>query len=219
MPRRAPITREWFLGRVEQGPECWIWKGAYLPDGTPMCHHTTALRMAHHLFVGPVEPGQPVRHRCETKGCVRPEHLILSGTPEYFWLHVERGEGCWHWTGPVQDGKRPNVGFRKGMKIAARVAYELTHGEIPAGLNVCHHCDDGLCVRPDHLFLGTQADNIADMMAKGRGRARQRALSPETERAVRDGYEGRPGELSALARKHGVSPQTITRVLRRKAAA
>jgi hypothetical protein len=52
--------------------------------------------------------------------------------------------------------------------VAHREAYRLTYGEIPAGLLICHHCDNRACVRPDHLFLGTYKDNAQDMVRKGR---------------------------------------------------
>lgn len=88
-----------------------------------------------------------------------------------FWAKVRKsdGEGCWEWTAGKQASGH-GFFFPKHGKIvrAYRYAWELTFGAIPAGLCVLHHCDNPACVRPDHLFLGTQADNMRDMDAKGR---------------------------------------------------
>lgn len=86
-----------------------------------------------------------------------------------FWSKVEKTDSCWLWTGMRWTngyGRFPNGG---GQEMRAhRFAWELTYGPIPLGLFACHRCDVKLCVRPEHLFLGTHADNMADMMAKGR---------------------------------------------------
>lgn len=82
-------------------------------------------------------------------------------------------DGCWIWTGaPDKDGYgflmvRPGDGKVSVVK-AHRMAYEREYGPIPSGLCVLHRCDNPACVRPSHLFLGTQLDNLADMRAKGR---------------------------------------------------
>jgi hypothetical protein len=88
---------------------------------------------------------------------------------ELFWSHVDKTETCWLWTGRRGSHGYGNFTFNDGtLKTAHRLAYELTYGSILPGLLICHHCDNPPCVRPDHLFLGTYADNTQDMMRKGR---------------------------------------------------
>lgn len=110
-----------------------------------------------------------------------------------FWERVDRSGDCWIWTASLKTtgyGKF-SVGLRADgteRSVAAhRVAYALGHGVDPDGLDVCHRCDNPLCVRPDHLFLGTAADNMADCSAKGR------VYHPF-------GHPGRRGETSPLAK-------------------
>ena len=93
-------------------------------------------------------------------------------TPETFWnyVNVTTPEQCWNWIPRVDRdgyGRWKIAGKRYGSH---RLAYTFTKGPIAEGLVVCHSCDNPSCCNPDHLFVGTQLDNIKDMDAKGRRR-------------------------------------------------
>lgn len=130
-----------------------------------------------------------------------------------FWSKVEKTVDCWLWVSNVHHNGYGLIALsRNGRKKqlwarAHRVAWELTHGLIPAGQEVCHRCDVPRCVNPAHLFLGTHVENMADSMAKGRltawrtrgvrlnGERTQQALKSasagaERERRLLDGLRG-----------------------------
>lgn len=97
-----------------------------------------------------------------------------------FWRKVAKGkpDECWEWQGHRERGGYGTVAFRKAknqpyQKLAHRVAWELSNtADIPDGMFVCHTCDNPPCCNPNHLWLGTQADNNRDMIQKGRYKAR-----------------------------------------------
>lgn len=102
---------------------------------------------------------------------------------------------CWVWTGArIGDGYGYLNSKRRGAVLTHRYAWKLTHGEIPDDMNVLHRCDNPPCVRPEHLFLGTQSVNIADMWGKGRAKQNPRRgeshpfarLSEKDVRAIRN---------------------------------
>lgn len=88
-----------------------------------------------------------------------------------FWRMVEKTSGCWPWIGS-RDRRSGYGQFRLNGRVAKahRWAYEDAYGPLSKDAKVLHRCDNPCCVRPDHLFVGSQADNVADMLAKGRGR-------------------------------------------------
>lgn len=86
-----------------------------------------------------------------------------------FWEKVRKTDGCWEWLAYTCKFGYGRIGGVRGQVLDAhRVSWELHNGPIPEGICVLHHCDNPPCTNPDHLFLGTLSDNLADMYAKGR---------------------------------------------------
>lgn len=86
-----------------------------------------------------------------------------------FWQRVTKTDACWLWSGPVfGDGYGAATGLNGRVARAHRVAWRITHGPIHEGAQVLHRCDVRRCCNPDHLWLGTNDENMADMVAKGR---------------------------------------------------
>lgn len=134
----------------------------------------------------------------------------------------EPNSGCWLWTGCQHKLGYGVAGYKGRTSKGHRIAWELTHGPIPAGMCVCHKCDERSCVNPDHLFLGTQRDNIADMRAKGRAktsdkRGEKNSIARLTEPLVRQiRAEAQYKSQHQIARELGVAVMTINRVVNRK---
>lgn len=152
-----------------------------------------------------------------------------------FWSKVSKGNAseCWRWNGATSGSTDPYGTFNHhGVTSKAhRLAWELTYGPIPSGpgyhgICVCHTCDNRLCCNPSHLWLGTQAENIADMCAKGRNvrglraglrgedhhRAKLTACQVrEIREEIRRGARG-----SDLARRYGVSRSAVSEIRHQK---
>ena len=130
--------------------------------------------------------------------------------------------GCWLWAGYVRKKTRSNhkeygnFWLNGKQTLAHRASWMLHKGEIPTGQIVCHSCDTPLCVNPDHLWLGTQADNMKDAWAKGRGKnnakqGERHKLSKLTECMVKEIKESAMSGVE-LAKRFGVSSSTISMI-------
>lgn len=143
-------------------------------------------------------------------------------TAEDFWRFVAIGDGCWTWTGTRTSRGYGQFGFQGEAHRAHRFSFVLHFGSLPDGLDVLHKCDNGLCVRPDHLFAGTHADNMADKAQKGRaarqyGEAHGRArLTSSQVIAIRDAYAKGVNQYQ-LAAAYGIAQRTVSAIIRRKA--
>ena len=124
--------------------------------------------------------------KCSVDGCgntpngryctTHSERLRLHGdlhhrrpTPEErFWGKVDKTDGCWLWTAGTNINGYGRLSVNRIAILAHRYSWALHNGEIPKGMCVMHKCDNPPCVNPDHLEMGSQQDNLKDMLSKGR---------------------------------------------------
>jgi hypothetical protein len=145
-------------------------------------------------------------------------------TTEKFWSKVDKQgpNGCWVWTGKTIRGGYGDFAQSVNGKwkhiIAHRWAWAEAHGEVPAGILVLHHCDNPPCVNPEHLFLGTQQDNVLDMHSKRRGNPPRGEEQPTSKLTVQDVEEIRRlinvehASRSAVGRQFGLHHETVRKI-------
>lgn len=134
-----------------------------------------------------------------------------------FWAKVDRSGDCWLFATLGTDGY--GKFWLNGRSVhASRVAYELTCGAVPAGLDVLHRCDTPACVNPAHLFPGTPQDNVTDMLAKGRKAVGERSglakLDATAVLAIRARHAAGAPQV-VLAREYGVTTSAIFSIVHR----
>jgi hypothetical protein len=128
--------------------------------------------------------------------------------------------GCWEVTSHAKMNGYPTI-YEKSVnhsRVAHRISYEYFHGEIGDSC-VLHRCDNRLCSNPDHLFLGTRTENMADKVAKGRQlQGESVPVSKLSELQVREILKIEKGSMTqkAIAEKYGVHPRTIGLIQSRK---
>jgi hypothetical protein len=137
---------------------------------------------------------------------------------ERFWLQVNiQRDGCWEWKGHTDPRGYAHIVVDKVRVHVHRYSYQLHFGPIPPGLCVCHHCDNPKCVRPGHLFLGTNKDNTDDMLRKGRGPDQRGSRNPGSRLTEADVSEIKrrirgKDRLNLIAQDFGVSDGTISQI-------
>lgn len=133
---------------------------------------------------------------------------------------VDRSGDCWLWTGYRKNqAGHGAISVHNTPYYVHRLAYQLFVGPIPEGMVVCHRCDVPACVRAEHLFLGSQLDNIADMRAKGRGadpplvQGEAHPKATLTDRQVEEirALRAQGVPQREVARRYGCSQSTVWR--------
>lgn len=145
----------------------------------------------------------------------------MKGLESRFWSKVNKCGDCWEWTGyriPEGYGMFHAGGSHGNAPVYAhRLAWELAHGRpVPLRGRICHTCDNPACVNPEHLFLGSQADNLNDMRAKGRSRKTGWRLDSNRAAEIRNRYKRGGITQATLAEEYGVTRATISRLLNGK---
>lgn len=129
-----------------------------------------------------------------------------------FWSKVDKSGECWLWTACLSSngyGQFKPVSHRR--QKAHRFVWELTHGQIPNGLCVCHHCDHPSCVNPAHLFLGTHGENMADRDHKGRQSRSPKKLTDADVLAIRSDIRNQ----RRIATDYGIDQTSVSHIKRR----
>jgi len=140
-----------------------------------------------------------------------------------FLERVSFGDGCWEWQGRLHTG----YGRLRGV-LAHRISWETFRGLIPEGLCVLHKCDNPSCVKPSHLFVGTQIDNIKDRHAKGRsssGESHSKSCRGEIvgtsklkEQDVKDirGKREEGVRVASLSKEYGIVQSAVYNIIGRR---
>lgn len=234
----ATLARFW--SRVGKTDTCWMWGGGTNNQGRPLFdvsfkprRRVVGQRVAYESEVRPLARGEVMFIDCGEPLCVRPAHLrvgtqtdfdrwSMERQTELFWSHVDKSGDCWEWTLHRDSFGYGGTSWKNRYMTAHVKAWTLTFGPPPEGMHVCHRCDNPPCCRPDHLFLGTPAENSADMVRKGRsarvrGTAKPGAkLTEDQVREIRRRYEAGGVSTHQLAPEYGVTAMTIWAVVRRK---
>lgn len=181
------------------------------------CGQLAPLAKRNRIARGQVK-GEPIRFIHGHYG-----HTMSFGScEESFWAKVEAGDitECWIWQGSLDAYGYGMATFKQKTYKAHRLSYELHFGSIPDGMYVCHNCPDGKdnprCVNPAHLFLGTAADNSADMVRKSRqsrGEAKPNARFTESQVIEMRALYGQGMTITGLGERYGVGVTTIHHIV------
>lgn len=147
-------------------------------------------------------------------------HNRRRSAVERFWEKVNKDapNGCWEWTGSQHDFGYGSIYVNNKMMLTHRFSYELHNGPIPPNMFCCHTCDNPRCCNPQHLFLGSNNDNVSDMIKKGRD-SRGTGSAKLTEAQVieiRQKYAQGSVTHMELASEYGLDRSSVSSIIRRR---
>lgn len=227
LERMIPLAKtleQRFWEKVRKaGPlECWEWTGACDGAGYGRIYFegkiVKAWEILFYLLTGVYPHGVVLSATCGNRRCCNIVHVLphlKDNRPleERFWAcaKVLGPDDCWNWQSHrTPDGYGVFCNGKHGNVYAHRMAYILRYGEIPEGMCVLHKCDNPSCVNWSHLFLGTNRDNVVDMLWKGRSRAAK--LTPDEVREIRS--RAANGEsCESLALEYGVTVRHVRSII------
>lgn len=188
-------------------------------------HFANTLKKSRPLTYCECGCGQLVRNRYQLGHAIRRGYMARvrreRDIEPRFWRNVKKSEGCWEWTGARSGNGYGAISWHNKQHGAHRVSWMLANGrEIPAGMQVLHACDNPLCVRPEHLSLGSLQENSLDMVRKNRasrvgpgnpakGERNARAVLNEIQVREIRGKIKSGMQYRTLGREYGVSETTI----------
>jgi hypothetical protein len=140
---------------------------------------------------------------------------ITEQNKQNFFAKVRKTDGCWEWTGAKDSRGYGRLSIGNKAYAAHRVSLMIA-GRNPGDLHACHRCDNPVCVNPDHLFLGTNADNMADCVIKGRSnRGVVNKMAKLTDDDIRE-IRSAVGTLRAIGKQFGISCTQAFRIRNRQ---